>query len=199
MKPNLILKGISTRLSTFATQKNTLMEKCRIDNIVANVCTAGPSYYYIVNFNNFNLEYISEDVRSILGVNPNSLTFKGLADRIHPDDIYYAVLAEDIAINTFNHCLSPDNAFNFKMSFCLRLGVKDDNYKLFLHQAIILETDNSGRFQRALNIHTDISHLTSINNDKMYLTNINNTSEFYEIDIRPHIVKEHKSTVYSKR
>lgn len=199
MKQISVLKAISDRLSTFATQKKIVMEDSRISNIVASVCTAGPSYYYIINFNDFSLEYISGSVRSVLGVNPENITFQDLAARIHPDDIHFVVRAEDIAIDTFRHCLKAEKAFEYKMSFCFRMRGRNDNYRMILHQAIILETDKEGKFTKALNIHTDISHLMKINNDKMYLTNIINTIDFYEIDIHPHILKEHKTTVYSQR
>lgn len=175
------------------------MESSTINNLVSSVCTAGPSYYYTINFNNFCIEYISENVEHMLNVNRSQFTIQELISRIHPDDIYYVIRAEDIAINTFRHCLKPEDAFKYKMSFCFRLRTGKDEYKLFLHQALILGTDEEGHFLRALNIHTNISHLTTVNNDKMYLTNIEDSVDFYEIDIHPHIEKEHKSTIYSRR
>jgi len=44
------------------------------------------------------------------------------------------------------------------------LKTSDGSYQLFNHQSIILTTDEKGALAKSLNIHTNISHLTTENN-----------------------------------
>jgi len=56
----------------------------------------------------------------------------------------------------------------YKVSYCFRMKTTDSSYQLFNHQAVILNFVESGRVAHALNIHTNISHLTTVNNYQVF-------------------------------
>ena len=63
--------------------------------------------------------------------------------------------------------------------------MKNGNFELLNHQAIILTVDESGRFGKSLNIHTCIDHLTKINSNQISLIGLNGFPSYMNIDIAP--------------
>lgn len=63
--------------------------------------------------------------------------------------------------------------------------MKNGNYELLNHQAIVLTVDDSGRFGKSLNIHTKIEHVTSKNNYTFSLLSLTKKPSFINIDVAP--------------
>lgn len=67
------------------------------------------------------------------------------------------------------------------MCYSYRFKTADGSYKLFLHQALIINTDEDGKLAHTLNIHTDINHLTTENNYKMHFIGLKGQPSFMNL------------------
>lgn len=165
MKPNTqLLHSVWDNSSKFITKTNVDLEEINLDEMIASVFSNGPFYFYIIDFFDREIKYMSSSVSDIHGLDPKHTTFQDILDQIHPDDMSFVAKAEDTMMDMFYNTLGIDKYKKYKMSYCFRLRTSDGSYQLFNHQAILLTTDENGRGAKSLNIHTNISHLTSENN-----------------------------------
>jgi DNA-binding CsgD family transcriptional regulator len=178
-----MLHATWNRLSDVITRKNIDMEGIRYDEVMASIFSPGPYYFYIVDFYDRQIKQISPEIQSILGLDPQTVTFDDILSQIHPDDIGYVTQAEATVLNYLYNSIGREKVTQYKMSYCFRFKTADGSYQLFQHQSIILTTDELGGFAKALNIHTNINHLTTNNNHKATITGILGQKEFIEIDI----------------
>jgi len=75
----------------------------------------------------------------------------------------------------------------------------DGSYQLFQHQAIVLNTDERGGIGKSLNIHTNINHITKINNHKVQIIGIYNETEIIELNVNESNEELNYSSYFSKR
>ena len=75
----------------------------------------------------------------------------------------------------------------------------DNSYQLFQHQSVILTTDQYGGFARALNIHTNISHLTKVNNYQAIVASITGEQQYVYLDVLNNGKPPVRSIVLSRR
>src|SRR5690606_6103939 len=86
---------------------------------------------------------------------------------------------------------------SYKSGYCIRFKVADGSYKLFFHQGLQLTLDGHGGIAKALNIHTDISHITSVNNYKLSIISLNGEPSYTDIDVLTPLSE--KNTVFTRR
>ncbi|MBO9153590.1 LuxR C-terminal-related transcriptional regulator [Chitinophaga sp. GCM10012297] len=154
----------------------------RFDEIVSSVFTAGPSYFYVIDFFDMTLSHMSASVKEIHGLEPRSLTFRDILDLIHPDDAGFVEKAEAAIISKFEE-IGWDKLMKYKGSYCLRMKGADGGYRLFLHQHLVLTRDMNGGYAKCLNIHTDISHLVSVNNYKLSLIGLDDEPSYCDMHV----------------
>lgn len=166
MTPN-IQKLFSVWEQTAVISKvKTIVSDFKLDEIVSNIFTSGPSYYYIIDFYDMSLSHISPFIKDIHGLNPETLTFNDILKQIHPDDMDHVAKAEAFCVEYFTGKMW-DKITSYKLCYSFRFKVADGSYKMFLHQALTISVDETGSSASVLNIHTDISHLTNENNYKI--------------------------------
>ena len=132
-----------------------------------------------------SLSNVSQSIYDIHGFEPNTVTFDDILRSIHPDDIEFVSQAEAANIDFLYKNIGKENILNYKTNFSFRSRMKNGNYELLNHQAIILTVDESGRFGKSLNIHTCIDHLTKINTNQISLIGLNGFPSYMNIDIVP--------------
>ena len=145
--------------------QNTTLPKLDFEELISSIISVGPFYYYIIDFFDMSLSNVSPSIYDIHGFDPDTVTF---------DDIDF--LYKNIG---------KENILNYKTNFSFRSRMKNGNYELLNHQAIILTVDESGRFGKSLNIHTCIDHLTKINSNQISLIGLNGFPSYMNIDIVP--------------
>jgi len=188
MNPNnKILHSIWNQSTDIATTQEVSSAEVKIDNLLANIFCPGPHYYYVVDFYDRQLKHVSPTIREVTGLDPETVTFDDIIAQIHPDDINYVAEAEATVLNYLYNKIGRNEVTKYKNSYCFRLKVKDGSYQLFQHQSIILTTDQLGGFSRALNIHTNISHFTTINNYKACISCIGGTQTHVHLEV----IKQH--------
>lgn len=152
----------------------------KISDIIGNIFCPGPFYFYIFDFSSFELAYIHENVEAILGVNPTSITFNQILERVHPEDLAFAQACERLAGHFFSE-INPSEVKNYKTNYCFRLKA-GDRYKMILHQAIAHTTDENGHIRTTLGVHSDVSHLLDINTRKISFLHIGDGPSFMGFD-----------------
>jgi DNA-binding CsgD family transcriptional regulator len=167
-KPNAdLIHSVWNNAKKFISKKEVALEGLDFDELTNSIFSNGPFYYFIIDFSNMKINYMSPTIEEIHGLDSAIAVFQDILDEIHPDDMSFVARAEAAAWDMmFNRI---DRAVNkkYKISYCFRLKTRDGSYQLFHHQAIILTTDEEGNMCKSLNIHTNINHLTTQNNFKV--------------------------------
>lgn len=176
-----------------AVQETELPAK--FDEIVSSIFTAGPSYFYVIDFFDMSVSRMSRGIKNIHGLEPETVMFNDILGLIHPDDLDFVAKMELYILDMIRYKF-PDKVLSYKAAYCFRMKTADGSYKLFLHQGLQLTLDDNGGIAKALNIHTDISHITKVNNYKLSIISINGEPSYMDIDIYS---PTEKNTVFTKR
>jgi len=118
----------------------------------------GDSYYFIINHQNFTIEFVSKDVVDVLGYSPSDYNMQLLNESIHPDDRSWFLAFGGYLIDFFSH-LPVQKLIKYKVRYDMRVRKKNGDFTRILYQGILLEHDENGGFLRTLNILTDITYL----------------------------------------
>ncbi|PUV22856.1 LuxR C-terminal-related transcriptional regulator [Sphingobacterium athyrii] len=141
----------------------SIPKKVNIGRFLTELLAIGPFYYYVINIADNSLYHIHENLLSLHGSKTYPSAVQEIIDYIHPDDLNFVFEAEKTTLDKMEEMGFGKGVF-YRTSYCFRMKVADGTYHLFHHQGIHLSQDQEGRFTTALNIHTDINHITTINN-----------------------------------
>lgn len=201
MKSNTqLLHTVWDNYNELFTKSDIELDKMKFDELIASVFSNGPFYFYIVDFFDMQIKYISSSVKDIHGLDPKKTSFQDILNQIHPDDMNFVAKAEATACDLFYNTLEKFKSKKYKISYCFRLKTSGDMYQLFNHQAITLTTDKDGRVAKSLNIHTNISHLTTINNYKISFIGLFGEPSYLNINIDDYTpLPKTTSSLFTKR
>ena len=194
-----ILHSVLDKSPDRITSKQTEHEVSEYNRLITSLFCPGPHYYYIVDFYDRQIRQMSKSVEAILGINPQSITFDDIINSLHPDDMEFVAKAEDAAYHYIYNVLGRESILNYKVSYCFRSKTAKGDYQLFNHQAIVLTVDENYGFGRSLNIHTNINHITEVNNHKIHLIGLNDEAEIIAIELNDQPIKNKSESLFSKR
>ncbi|MCW2262081.1 MULTISPECIES: helix-turn-helix domain-containing protein [Sphingobacterium] len=157
-------------------------KKYSIMEHLTDILAIGPFYHYVINVGDYSLTQVSENAIHIHGFETRPTNLKEIIDQIHPDDLDFVLEAEEFTLRKMAE-IGFEHQLNLKSSYCFRMRIADSTYRLFHHQAIHLNKDNQGRLLTALNIHTDIQHLTKVNNKIVLVSGIGTRKDYVQIDL----------------
>lgn len=164
------------------TAKYNTVQQISFDNLTNSIISTGPFYFYIIDFFDMSLSHISPEIAEIHGFDPETVTFNDILKAIHPDDIDFVTKAEAIAIDFFYKKVGYEKILNCKMSYNFRFRLKNGEYALFNHQALVLTLDEDGGLGKSLNIHTRIDHLSNMNTHKVSVIGLNGEPSFMNLN-----------------
>src|SRR5690606_20179641 len=139
------------------------------NDLTNSVVSTGPFSFYIIDFYDMSISNISDSLYEIHGFNRDDTTFNDILDAIHPEDLSFVIQAETFLTKFFSEKVGRDKLMRYKISYSHRAKLKNGNYALFNHQALMLTLDENGGFGKSLNIHTRIDHLSNASNYKVSL------------------------------
>ena len=122
-----------------------------------NVFQAGNYFYFIFNMYSAETEFVSDNVKNVIGYEKEEISASFILDNIHPDDKPYFLNFEYRVVEFFKS-LDFDKIEHYKVQYDCRFKKKDGSYVRILHQAIQIDYDRNN-FYRTLCLHTDISHI----------------------------------------
>ncbi|MEJ5146016.1 helix-turn-helix domain-containing protein [Sphingobacterium sp. MYb388] len=178
------------------TDQYEVQKNIPIGQYLAEMLAIGPFYYYVINVADYSLYQIHENLLSVLGMKSYPTTVKQIIDCIHPDDLEFVFEAEKATLLKMDE-MGLGKGTLYRTSYCFRMKIAAGPYHLFHHQAIHISADQDGRITTALNIHTDINHITSTNN-KIVLVKPVGGNEYYQINLSKDGSEEQKPEI-SKR
>lgn len=145
--PNKIAHPVKTELYTGIIEQ------------VARLFSSGTFYYYIMNFETLEMEYVDKRVESVLGIKAKNLNLTKLFELIHPEDLKQMHRKEAKAVNFILNKITTDDILRYKIVYVVRLKHANGNYKTILQQSKTLTLSEDGKVQHVLGIHTDVTHL----------------------------------------
>lgn len=149
----------------------------------ANLFCPGEYYFYIIDSPTLTFDLVSPSAEKILGISPEDFTFENLIKKIHPDDIHFFMKCEDVVAYFLKNCIAPEKMLKYKISYCLREKTARKGYRLFLLQTITMQTTIDGALLKVFGSHTDITHITNVNNRKLSFIGLDGEPSFLEIDV----------------
>ncbi len=126
---------------------------------MANLFAAGSYYYYIFDFEKFEMEVVHNDTKHVLGIEAENFTLQNLLSIIHPEDIEKLHEKEAKAAEFLLNRIAKVEIPFYKTVYLMRLRHSNGTYKTILHQSVTLMVSNGGKLQKVLGIHTDVTYL----------------------------------------
>lgn len=172
-----------------------------IENIIGEIFAPGKFYYYVINFADSTIICNQEeDILAIHGLHKHPVHLKEIIDLIHPDDIEFVMEAERMSIEKIKEIDGFDYQQELKTSYCFRMRTSKGNYELFHHQALHTYKDENGRLLQAVNIHTNIEHITHQNSYIVLVSGINGREDFHQMQwIENNKSTESTPVIFTKR
>ncbi|RNA63549.1 LuxR family transcriptional regulator [Chryseobacterium nematophagum] len=152
-------------------------------DISSSIFASGNSYHYVVDFFDMSISNASSSINEIHDLKSELISYNDILALIHPGDMDFVHQAENRIIEMFKTQIGWEKLLVYKWSYCCRFRMSDGTYKLFQQQNIVLSFDEYGAFSKSFKIHTDISHLTTVNNFKLSCMGLNGEPSYTEIDV----------------
>jgi len=176
--------------------QGTLLPFINFNELINSLISIGPFYFYVVDFYDMSISYVSPSINDIHGFDPETVTFDDILNTIHPEDMSFVASAEETNLKFIYEVIGKENITSYKSNYSFRSKLKNGEYCLLNHQAIVLTTDDKGGFGKSLNIHTNISHITNINNNTISLIGLNGNPSYTDIKV---LNSSNSYTFFSKR
>lgn len=156
----------------------------------------GDSFYIIFNTKTAQLEFVSDQITTVLGYQAEEFTIEKILSYIHTDDLPYFFEYERSAVEFFNE-LESDQRLNYKFAYDFRIKNKAGEYKRILQQVNPFLYFKEGG-AKTLVIMTDCSHFQISGIPKLSFIGMNGAPSFYNYfqdkalkkSIHPFSVKE---------
>lgn len=167
---------------------------------IASLFSPGNYYYFILNFETYTLDYISEGVRAVLGVDPKDFSIESFLELMHPDDIQKMHEKEKFVLDFKLNHIPKEDITKYKTVYLMRFQLKDGTYKTILHQAKALNISDDGKLFQVLSIHTDVTYLNPRIDHKISFIS-NERPSFYSLDTGNgfEFIESNFKTMFTKR
>jgi DNA-binding CsgD family transcriptional regulator len=123
-----------------------------------NFFLIGDSYYFIIDHHSLTFEFVSKEMKDVMGYDISEFTIPFMNNKLHPDDRSWFLAIGSRIVDFFSQ-LPIDKLMKYKVRYDIRMMKKNGKYARILYQGILLEHDDQGRFLRTLSVHSDISYL----------------------------------------
>lgn len=128
---------------------------------IATLFAGGSFYYYILNLDNSQMDFVHEGVREVLGIEPSEFSIPKLIEVMYPEDLEMMQVKEEATQNFLLNTIPPDEIPLYKVAYLIRLQHSKGSYKTILHQAKAINVSEGGKIQQIIVVHTDISYLNA--------------------------------------
>ncbi|GAB3903277.1 hypothetical protein GCM10028826_02160 [Mucilaginibacter boryungensis] len=123
-----------------------------------NTFHVGSYYYFIFNLAKTEVEFVSDSVTDVLGIQPSDFTPLFVFNNLHALD-RDRFAANEQNLTTFFSQVAPEKVFKYKISYDYRLMRRDGKYIWVHQQMMALQSMDDGAIIRTMGVHTDITHL----------------------------------------
>lgn len=131
----------------------------KIVDQIANFFSPGDFFYYIINFETMQMDFVSENVKSVLGIEPHEYNLDKFFAFYHPDDLEKMVEKEKAVLEFKINRIKPTEITDYKTVYLIRYLFPDGTIKKILHQAKAINISKNGKIQQVLGVHADVTYL----------------------------------------
>ncbi|MDA3616044.1 LuxR C-terminal-related transcriptional regulator [Polluticaenibacter yanchengensis] len=172
------LKAIWDRYNNSLNVDLPSLQRQDLAKLLAEIFAVGEYYYYLLNLKDSTIHHFDDKILQIHGLPKLPGSVHEIFHLIHPDDINFVIEAEQRTIDKILE-IGKEHILNLKSNYCFRMQTASGKYELFHHQAIHTRMSNNGEIVEAINIHTNIQHLTSKNNYSVLISGIGARNDFH--------------------
>lgn len=167
---------------------------------IASLFSAGNYYYLIINFEKYSLDFVSDGIKSVLGIEKNKFTLEKFFNLLHPEDLAKLHEKEAVAINFLFNKIPKEDIPKYKVVYLLRLKLKNGKYKTILHQSRAINISKNGKIHQAISVHTDITYLNiPIDHKISFISSQRPSYYYYETSDSFELIENSFKTVFTKR
>ena len=149
---------------------------------VASLFAPGSFYYFVLNFENIGMDFVSDSIKDVLGIEPKEFSMKKAFELMHPEDLAKMNEKETVIVDFLLKEIPIEDLFLYKTVYTVRMKHKKGNYKTILHQFQVLNASDDGKIQKTLCIHTDITYLNIPVNHKLSFISTKRPSRYYSCE-----------------
>jgi len=139
------------------------------------------SYYFIFDCFKNEMNFTSQSIKDILGINPEEFNIYYILHNIHPDDYEYVYDCERKSLDFCSSLYYNDN-FRFNTTYSFRIKTNTGKYIRIRQQYQALEINEQGNMSKSLVMHIRVNDKEERSSDdfKIYdrlinkIVNINN-------------------------
>ncbi|MEX1191477.1 MAG: hypothetical protein WEA99_05845, partial [Brumimicrobium sp.] len=142
----------------------------------------GEYYFWILNFQNLEMDYVHPSLKNILKTNPDTFTIQEFFSLLPPEEMHKTQVKEDFVTDFLFNFLKPEEIMNYKIIYDLKINDTAGNIKHILHQATTLSLSDSKKVQHVMSIHTEVSHLNLNFNDRVSFIHLKGGTSYYNMD-----------------
>lgn len=168
------------------SHKNSKSVRTPQEIAVGETFAIGNFYYYTLNLVDGTISTMQPELLAMHGLKEFPRYLKNILDLIHPDDIAFVIAAEKSALKKVIE-IGVENIQNLKCSYCFRMKTAAGNYELFHHQSVHISVNDQGQLVEAINIHSNIQHITTVNSYQVLLVGINGLRAYHQIQLNPNV------------
>ncbi len=179
---------------------NNRLKSNQVHDLVESFFNTEKHYYYILNFFDLRFEYVHPSVEEFIGCKADDYNFDLVFEKMHPDDATKIKIKESAANEFYYNRIPSEKIQLYKSTYTFRLSDGKGGWKNILHQSIPLQITEFGRIQYILSVHTDITFLNLLPEDRISFVGINNEPSFYSLSTDPdNILKPKANFEISRR
>jgi len=184
MKPVIFEEALKIwdKIST-GERLNEVELELEVHKKILNIFQVGDYYYFILNLKDSKFDFMSKEVKNVLGYPPEELDIFTLINKIHPDDQPWFLNIETKVIEFFG-TLSIEQIPNYKVRYDYRIKKSDGDYIRILQQIVTIQHSETGGILKTFAVHTDISHLKMEGNPVLSFIGLNGEPSFIDVDIK---------------
>lgn len=145
-----------------------------------NFFLIGDSYYFIINHQSFEIEFVGKEVEDVLGYHPHEFNIQFMNGIFHPDDRSCFLAFGDSVLDFFSK-LSIEKLMNYKVRYDIRFRKLNGDFVRMLYQGILLGHDENGRFLRTLSVLTDITFLKQEGTPALSFIGMNGETSYHNV------------------
>jgi DNA-binding CsgD family transcriptional regulator len=180
----LSVKQVWEEINRDSTASN-FSEEILLHNKLLNFFHVGDYYYYIFNVASIQIEFVQDQMMTILGYAKEDFTPENIVANIHPDDLIHFVNFENTTKDFFSN-LPIDKIQKYKVRYDYRIKKANGEYMRILQQVVTIQHTDEGGILRTLGMHTDITHLKQENKSSLCFIGLDNEPSFY--DVKPNVI-----------
>lgn len=163
-------------------KESTSLPQISFNDLTNAVISTGPFYFYVIDFYDMSLSHVSAGIYDMHGFDVDTVSFNDVLDAIHPDDVGFVAETESLIGDFFYKEISRHKLLKYKMNYSFRARIKNGEYALMNHQALMLTLDSDGGYGKSLNIHTRIDHLSTTNTYQFSLIGLDNEPSYMNLN-----------------